>query len=76
MSGHPDCDWLLLPLLKLLLALLLPLLLPLLLSCQVLQPVTCCFLGTNLLVFCQPGGVAMRDICLSPYCVLELRQVR
>ena len=37
-------------------------------------PVTLVLVLGNLAVFSMPGGVPLRDVCLSPFCVIEKKQ--
>jgi rhomboid domain-containing protein 1 len=39
-----------------------------------LPPVTAAACLAQLLVFFKPGGVLLRDVSLSPYCVIDKRQ--
>lgn len=40
-------------------------------SSLTVPPVTAAVVAALLLVFTRPGGVALRDVALSPYCVVE-----
>jgi hypothetical protein len=39
-----------------------------------LPPVTAALVTGLLLVFTRPGGVALRDVALSPFCVVDRRE--
>ncbi|KAJ9516384.1 hypothetical protein QJQ45_011059 [Haematococcus lacustris] len=38
------------------------------------RPVTLALVALNLAAFAAPGGLPLREVCLSPYCVLEKQQ--
>ncbi len=38
------------------------------------RPVTLLLVAANVALFAVPGGVPLRDVCLSPYAVVELNQ--
>jgi hypothetical protein len=39
-----------------------------------LPPVALALVAANLIIFFKPGGVLLRDVSLSPYCVLDRKQ--
>lgn len=39
-----------------------------------IPPVTAALVSVLLLVFSRPGGVALREVALSPYCVIDRKE--